>query len=68
MTLPLCDVEMRRVPVVDGQRDEAHAFLALCGRPVERDGLCSFHARQAEIDPGELSRWKAALRAVGRRV
>ncbi len=65
---------MRRVPFTDSNWDARptdgterldHAHLQHCGRPVETDGLCRFHARQRDRDD-ELRLWRSTLRKVGR--
>lgn len=55
---------MLRRPMVNGELKEGH--LAICARPVERDGLCAFHARQAERPASEARDARRFLRSIGR--
>jgi hypothetical protein len=61
-----CGVLMRRVPTVDGIAQDRHAHLQLCGRPVERDGMCAYHLRHEELSRDESARWRRALRLIRR--
>lgn len=63
----LCQIPMRRIATLDGQPQDGHPINSRCGRPVERDGLCRFHARQRDLDRAEERLlWRAKLRLVGR--
>lgn len=63
-----CNVLVRRIPHrLSGEPVEEHAFLAMCGRPVEADGMCPYHLKQHKRDLiKERKRWRLVARLRGR--